>query len=269
MSSAAIWVVMAAVAVEFGYEPMPDGDGLRYVFQVEPEMLDMLQRGEPVGSTIPPEALGRIREIRIVSNYGLLSKDIPPLADKPTFPTMTAEQPWTTPTTGNPTESAPNLLDPNLVNQASGVDEGPATAGPSGTLESEKEPIEEPKSSKPDPWLLFVLASVIAVGSSSGMLVFGWLTFDYRSRYLELLRESVGTGNAWLDAAADSEPIGSKLVDLPIESETTAPQSSADLPPGGSPWEDLGVESKESVDDWLHEDGDQRGRSRHNRKKSR
>ncbi len=253
MSSAAIWVVMAAVAVEFGYEPMPDGDGLRYVFQVEPQMLDMLQRGEPVGSTIPPAALGRIREIRIVSNYGLLSKDIPPLADRPTFPT---------------TESAPNLLDPNLV-QASGVDESPATGGPSETLESHKEPIEEPKSSRTDPWLLFVLASVIAVGSSSGMLIFGWLTFDYRSRYLELLRESVGTGNAWLDAAADSEPIGSKLVDLPIESEQTAAQSTADLPPGDSSWEDLGVENRESVDDWLHEDRDQRGRSRHNRKKSR
>lgn len=272
MSSAVLCIVMATVTVEFGYEPMPDGNGIRYVLQIEPEMLDILGKGEPVGSTIPPEVLGRIREFRIVSRNGTLSKEIPPLAEQPPASAMPPEMPWLTqPVTEerNP-DSAPNLLpDPNMVIPTSGVEESTATAGPSGTIELDDEAIEEAKAPKTDPWFLLVLASVIAVGSSSGMLIFGWLTFDYRSRYLGLLRESMETGDSWLDAATGYESVASESAGSRADSAETDNRVSNEAPAEDPAWEDIGAETRDSLDDWLREDGSQRNGSPRNRKKSR
>lgn len=270
MSSAAIWVVMAAVAVEFGYEPMPDGNGIRYVVQVEPEMLDILGRGEPVGSSIPPEALGLVREIRIVANYGPLSKEIPPVVDKPAASMPPSEPKWSAlePLKDGSGWEPGHLSNTDMVQQASASEE---TAGPSGVPRPIGEAREKPTTSK-TPWLLLVLASVIAVGSSSGMFVFGWLAFDYRSRYLELLRESMETGKPWLDTATgegDSAPSSLQRMELAPTSDATDAPSSADEPADDSAWEDLGVGSKDSVDDWLQDDGNPRNRSRGHRKKSR
>ncbi len=46
--------------------------------------------------------------------------------------------------------------------------------------------------SAPKPYFPLILAVLVAAGSSTGMLYFGWLAFDYRARYRSLLREMLG-----------------------------------------------------------------------------
>lgn len=294
MNSAILCAVMLTVAIDHGYEEMPGG-GIRYVIQIEPEMLNVLRRGDPLGSSIPPEVRGRIQAFQIVSNYGPLSKEIPPLPETPPDPALLSpgiskspgiddprvgvpsqpDMPWLTlPAMEPPQESPPGLL-PNsdMVVQTSGTEPTASLAGPSGMLEKEeKKDSEKPKYSSTDPWFLLVLASVVAAGSSSGMLYFGWLAFDYRSRYLGLLRDSMKTGDSWLDDPLDTashDPIASEPFETPVSS-TRVDKRQADAPVTEDPaWQDVGAESEDVLDDWLNENEDQRRGSRRNRKKSR
>jgi hypothetical protein len=123
-----------------------------------------------------------------------------------------------------------------------------------------------PEPSQADPSFLLVFLSVFALGSSSGMLFFGWLAFDYRSRYLGLLRDSMETDNSWLRDPLDSrETADREAAGFSADSEN----------PGGSPdaedenivfedsaWRDLGANPEEPLDDWLNEDNGRRPKSR-------
>jgi len=280
MSSAVLCAVMLTVAVDYGYEPMP-GDGIRYVFRVEPHMLDVLRRGDPLVSAIPLEVRGRIHEFRMVSNNAPLSKDPPPLTEKPTGLGPSAPMPpgvSMQPSIGDWPPKVKPVADmfsqPKLL-PAPDLDVIPASndeplAGPSGAVDK-KEP-EELDPSNAEPWFLLVLASVVAAGSSSGMLFFGWLAFDYRSRYLGLLRDSMRTGNSWLDVPFDTagrQPLDSESGDAPASS-AGADQQQAATPAGeDSAWKDLGAEADDPLDDWLNEDQELGRGSRRGRKKSR
>jgi hypothetical protein len=68
MDAAAIWLALLVAGVNFGWQPAKDGsNGLEYIVQVEPELLDALARGEavPIESNVPPD-VGRIRKVSIV-----------------------------------------------------------------------------------------------------------------------------------------------------------------------------------------------------------
>jgi hypothetical protein len=68
MDAAAILLALLVAGVNFGWQPADDGsDGLEYIVQVEPELLDALARGEavPIESNVPPD-VGPIRKVSIV-----------------------------------------------------------------------------------------------------------------------------------------------------------------------------------------------------------
>ena len=68
MDAASILLALAAAGVNFGLQPAEEPtDGYEYVVQIEPELLDVLQRGEsvPIESNVPPE-IAPIRKVSIV-----------------------------------------------------------------------------------------------------------------------------------------------------------------------------------------------------------
>lgn len=276
---------MLTVGVDYGYEPIEGTDGIRYIILIEPEMLDALRNGTPVGSMIVPEVRGRIQAFQIVTS-GKLSKEIPPPTSPPAEPTSlklpgpaesaipneTAAPPkfdWPPLTDLGPSE--PRLLPPDTgkVVQASGEDRLQLD-GPSGTVNT-LDP-EVLKTAESEPWYLLPLASLVAVGSSIGMFFFGWLTFDYRSRYLELLRDSVDTGRSWLDEplnGADADPLGSESITFPANSKQAAEEEAETSTPEEPVWQDQETDTEDSLDDWLNEANDRGRKSRRNRKRSR
>lgn len=65
---AAFWAALAVSAVGFGWQPMPDGsEGVEYLIQVEPELLESLAEGEsvPISGEVP-EGIGPVRRVRLV-----------------------------------------------------------------------------------------------------------------------------------------------------------------------------------------------------------
>lgn len=276
---------MLTVAVDYGYEPMEGSDGVRYVIHLEPAVLDALREGTPVGSMILPEVRGRVHEFRIVTNGDKLSKQVPPATAYPTLPeipsppaTPPPTEPSAIPRPDWPTEPQPEAVSsdqPGLFHDAdvtpvSGFEDIAPVDGPSGKVDTTDPEVPEP--SKSDPWFLLAIASVVAVGSSGGMVFFGWLTFDYRSRYLALLRDSLDTGSAWLDEPADEgdDEAGSlESSTYPVSPKAIPEEVSDPSQTQDSAWQELGAETDDNLDDWLNEKSDKGRRSRRNKKRSR
>lgn len=286
MSSAALCALMLTVAVDYGYEPMEGSDGVRYVIHLEPAVLDALREGIPVGSMILPEVRGRVHEFRIVTSGAKLSKQVPPATAYPTLPDIPGppvttppidipplpepERPMEPSTDAIPNEPARLPPEQGKVIQTSGTEHSLPMESPSEKVDTtDPEVSESPQS---DPWFLLTIASVVAVGSSGGMVFFGWLTIDYRSRYLALLSESFDTGNSWLDEPADEgNAEGTSLESLtsPASREAVSQEAHDSSQSQDSAWQELGAETEDNLDDWLNEESDKGRRSRRNRKKSR
>jgi len=273
---------MLSVTVDYGYEAMP-GDGIRYVIQIEPEMLNLLRSGQTVGSTIPPEIRGRLHAFRVVANHDPLQKEVPPLPEgaektgplppelpeqpKPDAATPPSPTSWPTDwfPEGAPSASAPRLFpDQGKVIQASGTQEEPQSLdGPSGWPQPEDE--NESKPSKRDPW--FLLALLVAAGSSTGMIFFGWLAFDYRSRYLGLLQDSTENDNSWLNDVGDSddrEPVARNSADSSLDFERSKKGAGEGQKSDDSAWRDPDSQPEEPLDDWLDKEDSRRKKSRRN-----
>ena len=76
MDAATLLLVLVIAGVNFGWQPTSDGTtGYEYVVQVEPELVDVMQRGEsvPIESNIPPDVTP-IRKVRIVVGRGELPR---------------------------------------------------------------------------------------------------------------------------------------------------------------------------------------------------
>ena len=291
MSTAALCALMLTVGVDYGYEPIEGTDGIRYVILIEPTMLNALRDGTPIGSMVVPEVRGRIQAFQIVTS-GKLSKEIPPSSEPsqppaslklpapaestvpreaPLLPieaSSLAEPSWPPLTSLGP--SVPNLLPEDDRVIPTSAQENLSLDGPSGVVDT-SDP-ELPELSDSEPWFLLPLASLVAVGSSIGMLFFGWLTFDYRSRYLELLRDSVDSSTSWLETPVN-EPDPDPLLAEDTTSATYSNQSSEEqidtAASEDSAWRDLGADTEDGLDDWLNEENDRDRRSRRKRKKSR
>jgi hypothetical protein len=72
MDAASILLVLLAAGVNFGWQPADNNsNGYEYIVQVEPELLDVLRRGEtvPIESNVPPE-VGPIRKVSIIVGRG-------------------------------------------------------------------------------------------------------------------------------------------------------------------------------------------------------
>jgi hypothetical protein len=76
MDAATLLLAVVIAGVNFGWQPTSDGSaGYEYVVQVEPELVDVMQRGEsvPIESNIPPDVTP-IRKVRIVVGRGDLPR---------------------------------------------------------------------------------------------------------------------------------------------------------------------------------------------------
>ena len=76
MDSALACLVLLTSGVNFGWQPASnDPAGYEYTVQVEPELLEKLQRGEavPIESNVPPEVTP-IRKVRIVAGNAELPR---------------------------------------------------------------------------------------------------------------------------------------------------------------------------------------------------
>jgi hypothetical protein len=77
MDAAMLLLALAIAGVNFGWQAAPDGSaGYEYIVQVEPELVDAMQRGDsiPIESNIPPD-VGPIRKVRIVVGRGELPRE--------------------------------------------------------------------------------------------------------------------------------------------------------------------------------------------------
>ena len=63
MNGIAVLISLAAVGVDYGWQPTEDGQ-LEYIIQIEPGLLEDLKSGEEIVSEIPPQARGA-RKVRI------------------------------------------------------------------------------------------------------------------------------------------------------------------------------------------------------------
>ena len=72
MNGLLILVTSAALGIEVGWEPLPEG-GHEYTIQIEPQLLEVLQRGEDeIFSDVPPEL--DVRRYRLMVGTGKLGR---------------------------------------------------------------------------------------------------------------------------------------------------------------------------------------------------
>ena len=70
-------VAAAAVGIDIGWEPLPEG-GFEYIIQIEPQTLESMKRGQPIGSQLPPAVRG-MRAYRIIVGDGAVPHEGEPL----------------------------------------------------------------------------------------------------------------------------------------------------------------------------------------------
>ncbi len=72
MNGIAVLISLAAVGVDYGWQPAADGQ-LEYIIQIEPSLLENLKNGDEIVSEILPEARG-VRKFRIRVGNGPLPR---------------------------------------------------------------------------------------------------------------------------------------------------------------------------------------------------
>ena len=220
-------IATAALGVESGWEPLPEG-GYDYMIQIEPQLLDILKKGDQeVFSDVPSHI--DVRRFRIFAGTGKLARvDAPnqppaqppsggagaphaggephdagqsPLGSPPAEPDehphggrhgMPAEhekQPHEA-TPGHAADPSGGTLGAPGELSDSGAAAAPLDAHPAG-FNSGQTPVEMNKPELKDqperPWLPFVIAAVLLCCSLGANLYLGWIAWDARIRYREAL----------------------------------------------------------------------------------
>jgi hypothetical protein len=126
----ALLVVVATVAmgIEVGWEPLPGG-GHEYTIQIEPQLLEVLEKGEDEVFSEVPEGID-VRRYRILVGTGKLRRDSGPL------------QPTADPLAASPAarEPASRLTQPSVGAPPAGAASPPETSRPSEPQDSFEPP---------------------------------------------------------------------------------------------------------------------------------
>jgi hypothetical protein len=204
MNSLFILITAAALGIEVGWEPLDEG-GHEYTIQIEPQLLEILQRGEDeIFSDVPPEL--NVRRYRLMVGTGKLARVFARPGDPqaPAVATRGARdpkqvEPQLPPQTGTPhlaeppavadTETAPRDLpsdNPDVV-PASVTSKGAGDEIPALPREANKPNSDSATSEPAKPWLAFVTVMAFLCCSLGANLYLGWATWDARSRYREVL----------------------------------------------------------------------------------
>ncbi len=203
MSPFLVLVAAAALGIEVGWQPLPQG-GHEYTIQLEPQLLDVLKKGkDEIVSEVPPHL--NVRRYRITVGTGRLARD----AGRPeaiAAPARPEDQPLElgqdpgalSPTPADLTGSATQDITPataagQRVDPARLPDAGDATA-----VETDK-PALPPGSEVVEagrPWFAFLAALVLLCCSLGANIYLGWIAWEARSRYRDALskfRPAAGT----------------------------------------------------------------------------
>jgi hypothetical protein len=203
MSPFLVLVAAAALGIEVGWQPLPQG-GHEYTIQLEPQLLDVLKKGkEDIVSEVPPHL--DVRRYRITVGTGKLARDAgrPEAIAAPVQPQREplelgqesgALSPTTEdmsrdtsedimPVTAADERDAPARL-PEVRDAITPVDHRAAE-----TVETEK-PALPPGSEVAEagrPWLAFLTALVLLCCSLGANVYLGWIAWEARSRYRDAL----------------------------------------------------------------------------------
>ncbi len=172
-------VAAAAVGIDYGWERRTEG-GVEYIIQLDPQTLDAMRAGEPIGSDIRPEA-GEVRSFRIVVGAKPLPRETPPKTTAPKTPDRKESQP-----------TAPHALPPDPGGKP--LSERPAIfVEPQDTAAAGKpqpNPAPEAQSEKPaTPWLPLTFTLFGLFASLGANVYLGWIVRDCRQRLV--LRNAV------------------------------------------------------------------------------
>jgi hypothetical protein len=173
MNAAILYLAAAAVGINAGWRPLPDG-GMEYIIQLEPEALDLLRSGQAMQSDIPAQ-VQNVRGYRIIVGSGA-----PPRIDAPAA-AMETEKP---------------ALGPLLLN-AAGQPLGPAAPGGEGVAPDIRQAdgtrrVPSTLNSEPaKPWLPLTLTSLLCFASLAAFVYLLWIHLELRGRYRKLLQSSL------------------------------------------------------------------------------
>ena len=232
MYGAAFCLVTAALGVDVGWQPLPDG-GMEYIIQIEPQMLEMLKSGDQLVSDIPPNLRG-VRSYRITVGTEKLPRE-GELPEPEAPPSHEVRLP-------SPAQFEPPLPSPIVGAQPPmsggspsyfGASEIPATLMPPADTRplpdlgeraaafvnqptTEPDPLDKQEKQKEEgtaqkeagsaeaearkPWLPLSMALAGLFGSLGGMFYVGWVAWDYRRQYQALLARVIEAGGLPVDS---------------------------------------------------------------------
>lgn len=182
----AMLAAVLALGVSSGWEKLPDG-GYEYILQIEPRAVEALKEGDVLTSDLSPKMRG-IRSFRIQVGTGPVPKIGNP--EEPETPPATVLQ-----TANQVPQSPPSDAFPKSPPDA-------ATAVTPATSEGAQpsKPAPAPSNSAaaadatPAPrWMPLTLAVAGLLASVGGNLYLGWMIWEIRGRYRQLLHRAHGS----------------------------------------------------------------------------
>jgi len=204
----AVFVGVACLGIEVGWRPLLDG-GTEYVIRVSPEELADLKLGDIIAASDVPPDLPPIKSYRIEVGRGAVERRVPPAgstvleapenaaaansqrpAPSATIPLVFTEP--AAPQAMDRPPAAPPKESKNSADQVQGS--AKATEGDPGRQTQDEQPRSttgeapvESQTKNPDS-LIHTLAISGMTASFAAVLYIGWVAWEYRRKYLELLR---------------------------------------------------------------------------------
>jgi hypothetical protein len=194
MCGSIVCIAAVMLGIDAGWRPLPEG-GVEYLIQIEPQLLETLESGDPIQSDIPPH-VKNVRAYKITVGTDELPRELPPPADVDS-PGSTAAMPDKPPAVPKRIQPDP-AGEPIIAQQAAHLEQTETTPQPESKpgkvgwgadpahATADQQPQEE--EGEPDkPWLPLTLILFGLFASLGGNVFLGWITWDTRSRYRALL----------------------------------------------------------------------------------
>lgn len=204
-------VAATALGVEVGWEPLPDG-GHEYTIQIEPQLIEVLQRGDrEIYSLVPPEL--DVRKFRVLVGQGKLPRfvgqpkavtksasDVAQHASPPSktpfdFPAPPAEEEPAKASEDHDPPRAPTTFplgkskSPSATSTQAVHTQSSTVSGARVSLATEVEADKPSLPPEPErPWMAFFVTAFLLCCSLSANVYLGWVAWQARQGY----RDAVG-----------------------------------------------------------------------------
>ena len=190
MCGAMLLVAAVTTGIDGGWQPLPEG-GMEYIIQIDPDTLKTLEPGDERSCDVPTH-LGQFKR------YRLRIGTVPPPRESPPAEDQSPSSPL----------PEPDIFPPPVMSS-----ESPSTPERLATYEEEQpSPKPVPRAADTEeggdgrPWMPFTLALAGFFGAFGGMLYTGWIAWDYRRRYRDLLDQVIEAGAGATSLAGHQGP---------------------------------------------------------------